>query len=350
MSNVKTGVRVDGNLKESFQSATDNDRFIKAIVSEDCSKIEKVTTVGAQSTWENDFDLVPPLLEDRTPCFIIYRTDRKGHSTPYLWYLLSFIPDDAKVKQKMLYSATRSSLVSDLGGENHFIDYIHGTTQVEFSKKGFQIYYESKTSEVPLSDQEKTRKEEREQEVNTIVELVSIVKNSTSGGQSNVLFPIDDTIPEAINYLTSGQFNYLRLCIDQKKERIMLDEACFVELADLPSKVPPTDCAFHFFNWAHNHEGQDLNSLIFVFSTPDGSNGQKPAPVRSRMLYASSKQHVVSFFTNLNCTFDCKMEIGSGDELLESEFSSLIHPLVTKEEKTAFKKPTGPKSRKGTNK
>jgi len=99
---------------------------------------------------------------------------------------------------------------------------------------------------------------------------------------------------------------------------------------------------FIFFNWAHTHEGANINSIIFVFSTPDGSNGTKPAPVRSRMLYASSRQHVL---TMSGLTIDCKLEIGNGIELSENEFRSTIHPVVA-EEKVAFKKPTGPKGRK----
>jgi len=254
--------------------------------------------------------------------------------------MLSYVPDDAKVKQKMMYSATRNNLSSELGQSN-FIDYIHGTQKDEFSVKGYRQYYESKTSEVPLSEQEKARKEEREQEVNTVVELVKVKEQSTGPGQSNVVFPVDDTVPEAISCFSSGQFNYIRLIIDQKKERILLDEACIVSTNDLKDKVPNHDCSFHFYKWNHVHEGQTIDSLIFVFSTPDGSNGTKPAPVRSRMLYAASKQHVITM-SGLN--IDCKIEIGNGVELSESEFKLLIHPPVA-EEKAGFKKPL-PKGRK----
>jgi hypothetical protein len=40
------------------------------------------------------------------------------------------------------------------------------------------------------------------------------------------------------------------------------------------------------------------------------------------------------------------MEIGDGKELTEAEFRQSLHPAQV-EEKTAFKKPTGPKKKAG---
>jgi len=177
--------------------------------------------------------------------------------------------------------------------------------------------------------------------VNTISEIVTVQQQSTGSGQSNVLFPIDNAIPEAIQCFQNGQFNYIRLTIDQKKERILLDEACEVNIEDLPSKVPISDCAFHFYKWNHTHNNQTLDSTIFIFSTPYGSNGTKPAPVKSRMLYASSRHHVL---TSSGLNIDLRLEIGDGKELTENEFTMTLHPSVS-EEKTTFKKPT-PKGRK----
>jgi len=291
----------------------------------------------------NDFASVPPLLVDKTPCFIIYRTDdKRAQTNTYAWYLLSFIPDEAIVKKKMLYSSTRNNLVSALGDSN-FVDLIHGTQKAEFSTQGFKHYLESKNSEVPLSEAEKARKEEREQEVNTIVEITQISQASSGVGQSNVVFPLDDTVPEAFRCFSSGEYNYVRLSIDSKKERIFLDDACSIDVEELQHKVPHADCSFHFFRWRHDHDGKTIDSIIFVFATPDGTGGHKPAPVKSRMIYASSKQHVLNS-SGLN--IDCKLEVGNGSELTVAEFQSTLHPAVA-EEKASFKKPTGPKKRTG---
>jgi hypothetical protein len=44
-------------------------------------------------------------------------------------YLLSFVPDDAMAKRKMMYSATRNTLQSELGA-NNFLAHVHGTFRV----------------------------------------------------------------------------------------------------------------------------------------------------------------------------------------------------------------------------
>jgi len=91
--------------------------------------------------------------------------------------------------------------------------------------------------------------------------------------------------------------------------------------------------------------GENLDSIVFVFCTPDGTHGSSSAPVKSRMLYAASKQHVIQLAVNDGLEISCRLEVGSGKELTETEFFEIIHPKSAPES-TSFKKPSGPKGRK----
>jgi len=63
------------------------------------------------------------------------------------------------------------------------------------------------------------------------------------------------------------------------------------------------------------------------------------------MVYAASKSHVLQLAVNDGLEIACRLEVGSGKELSESEFYEIIHPKIATES-SSFKKPSGPKGRK----
>lgn len=95
----------------------------------DCETICEVGNKAAHASWEDDFSLVPPELEDKNPCFVLYRTDNQRDGR-YLWYMLCYVPDTAPVKKKMLYASVRHNLKNELGA-NNFLDEVHGTGKTE---------------------------------------------------------------------------------------------------------------------------------------------------------------------------------------------------------------------------
>lgn len=79
--------------------------------------------------WERDFDkLICPLIENDVPCFILYRLDTK---TPlgYAWLLVSWIPDTATIRSKMLYASTKATLKLEFGSA-HIKEEFHATSLV----------------------------------------------------------------------------------------------------------------------------------------------------------------------------------------------------------------------------
>lgn len=110
MANVKTGIQIRDSLKALFATATNEGglRFIKAQLSDgvhrvpittnviDAETIQEVHQQSPQGSWESDFALVPPVLEAKTPAFVLYRTDDQRESR-YTWYMLCYVPDTAPV-------------------------------------------------------------------------------------------------------------------------------------------------------------------------------------------------------------------------------------------------------------
>lgn len=58
-----------------------------------------------KGSWENDMDkMLPPILEDKRPCYIFFRLDERNAHQNYLWVFMSYTPDFALVKT--VYSVT----------------------------------------------------------------------------------------------------------------------------------------------------------------------------------------------------------------------------------------------------
>lgn len=66
-------------------------------------------------------------------CFTMtsyYRLDQKNE-TGYDWLLISWSPDEAPIRQKMLYASTKATLKQEFGNSS-ITEELHGTTEVRF--------------------------------------------------------------------------------------------------------------------------------------------------------------------------------------------------------------------------
>jgi hypothetical protein len=85
-----------------------------------------------------DYNKVESHLEDKTPAYILVRTDERTSGMEYNWLLLCYVPDDAKVRDKMLYASTKATLTKELG-DSKFSDSIYGTKKVSLSTQQSNI-------------------------------------------------------------------------------------------------------------------------------------------------------------------------------------------------------------------
>lgn len=68
-------------------------------------------------------------LDTNTPAYIFIRFDEKSSTDEYKWLFLCYVPDNAKVRDKMIYASTRATLTRELG-DYRFTDSIYGTDKV----------------------------------------------------------------------------------------------------------------------------------------------------------------------------------------------------------------------------
>lgn len=100
---------------------------------------------------QNVTSLLLPALTDTDPRFILL----KRYDTVPKLTAVTYVPDTAKVRQKMLFASTRLTLVRELGRE-HFRETIFATTRDELSPAGFERHDRHEKLDAPLTEEERS--------------------------------------------------------------------------------------------------------------------------------------------------------------------------------------------------
>ncbi|XP_015284881.1 PREDICTED: twinfilin-1 [Gekko japonicus] len=331
----QTGIQASEDVKETFAGARNGQyRLLKIVIENEQLIVGSVKLPG--ESWEKDYDyFVLPLLEDKQPCYILYRLDSQN-AQGYEWIFIAWSPDHSPVRQKMLYAATRATLKKEFGG-GHIKDEVFGTNKDDVSLNGYQKYLITQSTPAPLTAAEEELRQIKINEVQTEVSVDT--KHQTLQG---VAFPIAKEALQALEELKNKQLNYVQLQIDMKNEMIVLASTLSTELKDLPKRIPKDSARYHFFLYKHSHEGDYLESIVFIYSMPGYM-----CSIRERMLYSSCKSPLLDIAERqLWMQIIRKIEIDDGDALTADFLYEEVHPKQHAH-KQSFAKPKGPAGKRG---
>ncbi|XP_048879146.1 twinfilin-2-like isoform X3 [Brienomyrus brachyistius] len=306
-------------------------------------------------TWDRDYDhFLLPLLDPLEPCYVLYRLDSQN-AQGYEWLFISWSPDQSPVRQKMLYAATRATVKKEFGG-GHVKDEMFGTVEEDVSFQGYLRHMSSCCGPAPLTaaeqelqriktNEDRVVRDERRRaptplgRVKVKAEISMESKHQTMQG---LAFPLQDAARHALQQLMQRRINYIQLRLDTERETIELVHTNPTEVSELPRRIPTDTPRYHFFLYKHHHEGDLLESLVFIYSMPGYS-----CSIKERMLYSSCKSRLLEEVErDYHLEITKKMEIDSGEELTEEFLYEEVHPKHHAL-KQAFAKPRGPAGKRG---
>ncbi|XP_041650933.1 twinfilin-1-like [Cheilinus undulatus] len=332
----QTGIRAGNDVMDSFACAKSGDQYrVLKIVIED-EQLILGDTRKASKKWDQEYDcLVLPLVEDCVPCYILYRLDSTNNQG-YEWIFLVWSPDCSSVRHKMLYAATRATLKKEFGG-GHIKDEIFATTKDDLTLSGYRKYLASQAAPLPLTAAEEELRQIKLNEVQT--DISCDTKQATLQG---VAFPIHKDAVAALERYRDKKLNYVQLEVDAEQELIRVCGTEPTEVKDLPMRISKESPRYHLFRYKHSHEGDYLESTVFIYSMP----GYK-CSIKERMLYSSCKNPLVDMVERkLQIEIEKKLEIDDGDELTSDFLYEEVHPKQHAH-KQAFAKPKGPAGKRG---
>ncbi|XP_013189686.2 twinfilin [Amyelois transitella] len=328
----QTGIQANAEVKKYFGKCRDGKiRFLKISIENEQLVLAKYHAV--KGSWEQDFEkYVPSLVVEDQPCYILFRFD-STNSLGYEWLLLSWSPDSAPVRQKMLYASTKATLKQEFGSA-HIKDEMHATVKEEVSLKGYKAHLTGISAPAPLTDREEALKELQQSEHH--INYSTDSRQSTMGG---VAFPITEAAEQGIIDLQRGSYNYLQFKIDLEEEKIHLAKAAKISLVELPQQVPSDQARYHLYIFPHTHEGDHMESIVFIYSMPGYS-----CSIKERMMYSSCKGQFLDIIEKMGLEIAKRLEIDDGKELTEEFLYDEIHPKRNLH-RPAFAKPKGPPNR-----
>ncbi|XP_017290261.1 twinfilin-1a [Kryptolebias marmoratus] len=332
----QTGIQARNDVKEMFACARGGDQYrvLKIVIEEEQLVLGGSKT--ASKKWDQEYDsLVLPLLEDDMPCYVLYRLDSTNNQG-YEWILLAWSPDHSAVRHKMLYAATRATLKKEFGG-GHIKDELFGTVKDDLNLIGYKKYLSSQSAPLPLTAAEEELRQIKLSEVQTDISVET--KQQTLKGVS---FPIHKEVAEALGRFREKKVNYVQMEIDISNEIICLCSTEPTEVKDLPKRVPKDSPRYHLFLYKHSHEGDRLESTVFIYSMPGYKCG-----IKERMMYSSCKNNLIDMVEGKHqIEIEKKLEIEDGDELTSDFLYEEVHPKQHAH-KVKFNKPKGPAGKRG---
>ncbi|XP_032996566.1 twinfilin-2 isoform X2 [Lacerta agilis] len=342
----QTGIHATTELKDFFAKARNGSvRLIKIVIEDEQLVLGAYKELSRR--WDKDYDsFVLPLLDELQPCYILYRLDTQN-AQGYEWLFISWSPDNSPVRLKMLYAATRATVKKEFGG-GHVKDELFGTVKEDISLSGYQKHVSSYSAPAPLTAAEQELQQIRiNEDLHSLASSSEMVKTEISVESKHqtlqgLAFPLQPEAQQAIQLLKQKKINYIQLKLDLEQETIDLVHTNATEIADLPKRIPQDSARYHFFLYKHSHEGDYLESVVFIYSMP----GYK-CSIKERMLYSSCKSRLLDSVEQDFCLeIAKKIEIDDGAELTAEFLYDEVHPKQHAF-KQAFAKPKGPVGKRG---
>jgi twinfilin-like protein len=176
--------------------------LLATISSEQLRPLQLLTPSSRASFASNVESLLQPHIKPNEALYVILR---RYSSAPAL-VAVTYVPDTAPVRQKMLFASTRLTLVRELGSE-HFRETFFATTPEELTPAGFEKHDAHNALEAPLTEEERSlgdvKRAEQEAGMGTATREIHLSKNLAT--------PVAEEALQALKALGAGQQSLVML-------------------------------------------------------------------------------------------------------------------------------------------
>ncbi|TLD19658.1 hypothetical protein PspLS_09705 [Pyricularia sp. CBS 133598] len=315
-------------------SSPTNFALLATISSESLKPVTLLTSSPSSSFDDNLNGLLAPHLKPNEALYILLR---RHDAAPHL-VAITYIPDLAPVRQKMLFASTRLTLVRELGSE-HFRDTVFANSAEELTPQGFKKQDAHSDMAAPLTEEERTlgavKRAEQEAGAGTGVREIHLSKNLN--------MPIDNAALQALKELAdeNGSRSLVMMKINPETETVenVATSATPSTISELVSEISATEPRFTFYRYTHQHGGETQRPVLFFYTCPTSTTGR--VAIKFRMLYPLMKRAVLTAAEKeTGVVAEKKFEVEETSEITEESVLSELHPQV--EQKKAFSRPKRP--------
>lgn len=337
---MQSGISASQELISQFNLLLANTSIFGLLITISNETLAPVTTLPSTSSnfAQNLEQQLQPRLKPDEALYIILRRYNGGEGgskdAPRL-IVVTYVPDTAKVRQKMLFASTRLTLTRELGSE-HFRETIFATTAEELSPAGFERHDRHAAIDAPLTEEERTlgevKRAEAEAGAGTGIREIHLSKTMN--------MPIATDALVSLSELSRGEGRgivILKINRDSETVELVKDSSTPSSIAELVQAIPTTEPRFTFFKYTHTHDGAESSPVLFFYTCPAVAGKE----IKYRMMYPLMKRAVLTVAeTEAGLKIEKRFEVEEPNEITEDLVLSELHPRA--EVKTAFKRPKRP--------
>lgn len=295
--------------------------------SDETETITHQETIEGTDDFEKDLELVAKKLSNAEPRYILFQHGPKQCA------FIMFVPDHAKVRAKMLYASSSSTLQRQLGGAGCFSRQVFWTELGEVSAKGWRDHLAHEKLSAPLTEEERSLQDVREKEVDQMLGTGARKShvNFVNGG-SHVQIKLADEAKAALEQLAS-EAGVVAIAMDMASETLVLAKAEHgpVSRAALLQEISASSPQYTIYKPSADAEA------TFIYTCPSGSK------VKERMVYAVNRKSVAKIAQDSGVAIGREVEgtnaADVADDVDEGASPAAAEKLVSK---PRFNRPKAP--------
>jgi len=314
-------------LHKAFQdfSSSKSDRALLVTIQNE-ELVPKTTIASSSPNLYTDLSTVQSHLSDKEALYILLRLDNSTLAA------ITFVPDAAPVRQKTLVASTRLTLLRELGSDA-FAETLFATTAAELGGDGWRRHEAHAAEAAPLTHEERERQALRDAEAAEVGGTGRRGAGYGAGSSSGLRMAAGEGVVDALRALEDRALVLLRVSAAETVE--FAGAAAGVAPADLAARISTEEPTYAFYQHSFEGENGPESAVIFIYTCPAA------APVKQRMIYASSKRSVETLAErDAGLKLVKKMEATDPSDItakaIEDEFQ------VKQEVKTGFARPKRP--------
>ncbi|KAF2852594.1 actin monomer binding protein-like protein [Plenodomus tracheiphilus IPT5] len=276
---MQSGISASQELKSALGSliTSTSQRGLLATIQNET--IVPAGTIPASSTFASDLSALQSHIQPNAALYILLRRADSLSSSDKSLVAITYVPNAAPVRQKMLFASTRLTLVRELGGE-HFAESVFTTEASELTSEGWEKHLKHEEQANPLTAEE--------QSLQDIKDAEALESRGTRGQglaqAGNLALRSEPGVSDALKALGQGSGdNLVQLRMDPATETLTLVSSSTTTPSSLASAIDPKEPRYAFYR----HDDA-ASSIVFISTCPSG------AKIRERMIYAASRGNVVS--------------------------------------------------------
>ena len=340
----RSGVGVSRELSQQFSSLNGSSvalpTFLSVTIEDEkfCVQNSAPATRPAREVADREVyqQALEACIQPSSPCIILFKPSTSSPVTS-LWCLIAYTPDDAVVKDKMLFASSRAQLKASLGAALFHATDLAASNREELSWNAFVAAFSSSSTQASRFDASRVQLMSKDEQDRLHVTSGVSTRLVRSSAMAKLSMPCDDSVQEHLSKaistwssMNSASRLGLLFKLEKTTETLMSETITFKSLDECASSLPSSEPRYLVL--------PPNPDVLFVYYCPED------APRRLKMTYSTLKRNVLEMLQETLADTKWKdlkrMEVTEQSELTASNVEQAMRPpAATSATSSGFSRP-----------